>query len=149
MVGGSFKRPESVLVVVYTRAGEVLLLERTRPPGWWQSVTGSLAPGETPADAAARELAEETGLCATGLLDMDLRARFPIHPDWRDRYAPDVTENLEHAFCLELPRRRPIRLEPGAHEAFCWLPAGEAVARATSWTDRRAIAHALGIDPVR
>ncbi|HUH00249.1 MAG TPA: NUDIX domain-containing protein, partial [Gammaproteobacteria bacterium] len=56
------KRPISVLVVVHTRSGEVLLLERIQPPGWWQSVTGSLEAGETPWDAAVRELHEETGM---------------------------------------------------------------------------------------
>lgn len=48
------KRPESVLVVVYTRAGEVLMMERRRPPGWWQSVTGSLEADEMPWEAAVR-----------------------------------------------------------------------------------------------
>ena len=42
-----FKRPESVLVVIYTRSRECLLLERTQPSGFWQSVTGSLRWGET------------------------------------------------------------------------------------------------------
>jgi len=64
MLQKSCKRPESVLVVVYTRAGEVLMLRRTSPRGFWQSVTGSLEWGELPAHAAARELYEETGLRA-------------------------------------------------------------------------------------
>jgi len=49
---GTFRRPESVLIVIYTEGGEFLLLERRRPPGFWQSVTGSLEWGEF-ADAAA------------------------------------------------------------------------------------------------
>jgi dATP pyrophosphohydrolase len=36
-----FKIPESVLVVIYTPERDVLLLERTDNPGFWQSVTGS------------------------------------------------------------------------------------------------------------
>ena len=136
------KRPESVLVVVHT-AAEVLLLERTRPAGWWQSVTGSLDEGETPVEAAARELAEETGLAPAGLRDLGLAVRFPIHPEWRHRYAPGVTENLEHAFAILVPGPVPVRLEPGAHRAFAWLPAADAVARASSWTDRQAIEAAL------
>ena len=139
-----FKRPESVLVVVSTHGGEVLLLERVRPAGWWQSVTGSLDEGESPAQAAARELAEETGLDAAGLEDLGLEARFPIHAEWRHRYASGVTENLEHAFALRLPARREIRLEVGAHVGFAWLPGLQAVERATSWTDRLAIRHVLG-----
>jgi dATP pyrophosphohydrolase len=140
-----FRRPESVLVVVCTAGGEVLLLERVRPAGWWQSVTGSLDEGESPAEAAVRELGEETGLEAAGLENLGLQARFPIHPDWRHRYAPGVSDNLEHAFALRLPGRRDIRLEAGAHVGFAWLPADRAVERATSWTDRQAIRHALGL----
>ena len=52
-----FKRPESVLVVVYTQQLDVLLICRQKPAGFWQSVTGSLEPGETPSQAAGRELA--------------------------------------------------------------------------------------------
>jgi 8-oxo-dGTP pyrophosphatase MutT (NUDIX family) len=44
---------------------ECLLLRRApggRCPGSWEAVHGHIEPGETPADAARRELAEETGL---------------------------------------------------------------------------------------
>jgi dATP pyrophosphohydrolase len=37
-----YKRPESVLVVIHTATGEVLVLRRCQPPDFWQSVTGSL-----------------------------------------------------------------------------------------------------------
>src|SRR3989344_4273789 len=57
-----FKRPESVLVVVYTRTGKVLLLKRADDPDFWQSVTGSLLWEETePQQAAVRELREGSG----------------------------------------------------------------------------------------
>jgi putative (di)nucleoside polyphosphate hydrolase len=42
--------------------GRVLALERTGVAGAWQLPQGGLRPDETPADAARRELAEETGL---------------------------------------------------------------------------------------
>ncbi|MGD8932832.1 MAG: NUDIX domain-containing protein, partial [Chromatiales bacterium] len=54
MPADTYKRPESVLVVVYTAGGEVLLLRRTRPRDFWQSVTGSLHWGESPRQAARR-----------------------------------------------------------------------------------------------
>ena len=80
-----FKRPESVLVVVYTRTGKVLLLKRADDPDFWQSVTGSLLWEETePRQAAARELREETGLrAAEGLRDLQLTHRYPILPKCR------------------------------------------------------------------
>ena len=139
-----FKRPESVLVVVHTRAGEVLLMNRARPKGFWQSVTGSLAPGETPREAAVRELFEETGLReARRLVDWRHEARFPIIHPWRARYAPGVHYNREHWFGLELPGRRLIRLNPEEHLAARWLAIPEAARRATSWTNRDAILSLL------
>ena len=135
-----YKRPVSVLVVVMTTAGEVLLLDRVRPAGFWQSVTGSLQPGESPRRAAERELLEETGLRAgTRLIDCQCGARFPIRPPWRARYAPGVRFNREHWFLLLLPARRVIRLNPAEHSALRWLPWQHAAARASSWSNRDAI----------
>ncbi len=51
-----FRRPESVLIVIYTAGGEFLLMERRRPAGFWQSVTGSLVWGEMADECARREL---------------------------------------------------------------------------------------------
>ena len=72
--------------MIATFAGEFLLLRRTRPVGFWQSVTGSLEPGENPRQAARRELWEETGLSLpeAALLDLNHKERFPILPAWRD-----------------------------------------------------------------
>ncbi len=134
-----FKRPESILIVVYTVAGDVLMLRRVEPPDFWQSVTGSLEWDESPMDAACRELAEETGLAAQGLQDCGRTNRFPILPAWRARYASDVHENLEHVFRLRLPQRAEIRLNPAEHSEYQWLPKHEAATRATSWTNRDAI----------
>lgn len=139
-----FRRPESVLIVVHTSAHEVLLLERVEPRGWWQSVTGSLEAGETPWQAAVRELAEETGLGPEGLVDLGLMQRFPILPHWQERFAPGTRENLEHGFALALAARAEIRLNPAEHLSYAWLPRVAALARATSHTDRAAIERACG-----
>jgi len=134
-----FKRPESVLVVIYTRSRECLLLERTQPRGFWQSVTGSLRWDETPAECAARELHEETGLHADGLFDARRERVFPIFPEFRHRYAPGVDNNLEHLWYLELAAIEPVRIDSREHVAHAWLPIDEAIARASSWTNREAL----------
>ncbi|ROR29808.1 dihydroneopterin triphosphate diphosphatase [Inmirania thermothiophila] len=134
-----FRRPESVLVVVHTALGHVLLLERVHPPGFWQSVTGSLGWDETPQEAAVRELAEETGIEGVPVIDCRRTNRFPILPPWRHRFAPGVTENVEHVFRVELPQPVVVRLAPGEHRAWRWLPREAAARLASSWTDRDAI----------
>lgn len=141
------KRPESVLVVVYTIAGEVLLLRRVRPPDFWQSVTGSLRWDEAdPLVTARRELAEETGLRGElSIVDCDWSQRFPIKPEWRARYGPGVTENLEHVFRLELPESRPIVLSPHEHSDYLWLPRDQAAERTASWTNRDAILRCVPV----
>jgi dATP pyrophosphohydrolase len=135
-----YKRPESVLVVIYTLTGEVLLLERRQPPGYWQSVTGSLRWDETPEQAARRELGEETGLEAGDLLvDCGYKNRFEILPAWRARYAPDVHRNTEYVFSIQLPEPAPVNLNPAEHRQAQWLPARLAALRASSYTNQIAI----------
>ncbi|HQR59459.1 MAG TPA: dihydroneopterin triphosphate diphosphatase, partial [Azonexus sp.] len=82
-----FKQPVSVLVVIYTPALDVLLLERSAHPGFWQSVTGSREGEEGLADTARREVGEETGLDGTRyrLQDWHITNTFEIFPEWRQR----------------------------------------------------------------
>ena len=130
-----------MLVLVHTSADEVLLMERTAPRGFWQSVTGSLRWNETdPRDAARRELWEETGLGdAVDVVTCGVTNRYPILPAWRHRYAPNVVENVEHVFRVLLPERRPILLNPAEHGEYQWLPRAAAAAKVASWTNRDAI----------
>ncbi|HWU66702.1 MAG TPA: NUDIX domain-containing protein, partial [Methylophilus sp.] len=60
----AYKIPVSALILIHTPDLQVLLLERADKAGFWQSVTGSTEAGETPYDAAIREVKEETGLDA-------------------------------------------------------------------------------------
>jgi dATP pyrophosphohydrolase len=136
-----FKIPVSVLVVIYTRGLQVLLLERADHPGYWQSVTGSQDEGETLEQTAVREVREETGLDASGyvLSDWRLQNQYEIFQEWRWRYAPGVTHNTEHVFGLELPAPIDVRIAPREHLSFAWLPWAEAAQRCFSWSNAAAI----------
>jgi dATP pyrophosphohydrolase len=137
-----FKIPRSVLVVIHTPALDVLLLERAPWPGYWQSVTGSLdREDESLAAAAAREVEEETGLVvpAESLDDWGIQNRYEIFAEWRWKYAPGVTENVEHVFGVTVPERFPVQLAPAEHSRYLWLPWQDAAAKCFSWSNRDAI----------
>jgi dATP pyrophosphohydrolase len=137
-----FKVPESVLVVIYTPALQTLLLERTDHPGFWQSVTGSLAdPQEARPAACAREVEEETGWRATttDFDDWAIEHEYPIFPQWLKRYAPGVTRNREHVFGLRVAGLFTPRLAPDEHTRWRWLGWREAADACFSWTNAQAI----------
>jgi 8-oxo-dGTP diphosphatase len=51
--------------------------------GRWVGLGGHIEDGEEPAEAAAREVAEESGLIVSGLVHMaSLNFVFPARPDW-------------------------------------------------------------------
>jgi dATP pyrophosphohydrolase len=135
------KIPVSVLVVIYTADGQVLLMERADAPGFWQSVTGSQDAGETLEQTAIREVREETGLDAAQfeLTPWDIETRYAIYERWRHRYAPGVTHNTEHVFGLRLPAPQPVALAPREHLRYVWLPWADAAERCFSPSNAAAI----------
>ena len=137
----AYKRPESVLVVLHDGQGRALMLERVSPPGFWQSVTGSLEEGETPFATALREVAEETGilLAPEELKDWHTQNEYEIYEHWRHRYAPGVTRNTEHVFSARIPAAGPVRLSVREHRAHRWLPLAEAASLAFSPSNREAL----------
>ena len=132
-----FKTPISALVLIHTNDLQVLIMERADKAGYWQSVTGSLEAGETPKQAALREVLEETGLDANqfDLQDWQCSNIYEIYPHWRHRYAPGVVENVEHLFGLALPQALPITLAPDEHTRYEWVDWREAANRVFSWTN--------------
>lgn len=136
-----YKRPESVLVVIHTPDLQILMLERAKHPGYWQSVTGSRENDERFIETAVREVGEETGL---QIRPEQLRAWpgenvYTIMPEWKHRFAPDVTHNRERVFSLCLPAPCDIRITPDEHRAWRWQPCEEAAAACFSASNRDAI----------
>lgn len=148
----SYKIPESVLVVIYTEALEVLLIERADKPGFWQSVTGSKDhTRESLTETAIREVFEETGIQVNddslhvnnvpvrNLSDWRLSNVYEIYPVWRYRYAPGITHNTEHVFGLLVPRDIPVMLAPREHLQYQWLPYRDAADQCFSPSNAEAI----------
>ena len=73
-------------VVLANAEGLVFVGERIDTPGAWQMPQGGIDKGETPADAALRELEEETGVPAS------MVAVEAEHPDWVLYDLPDHQE---------------------------------------------------------
>lgn len=152
-----YKIPESVLVVIYTDALDVLLIERADRPGYWQSVTGSKDTQDEPLELTAmREVFEETGIRvikdetfkaasrsnevpARDLVDWHLSNVYEIYPVWRHRYAPGIVKNTEHVFGLRVPRDIPVTLAPREHLHHMWLPYRDAADRCFSPSNAEAI----------
>ena len=138
----SYKRPESILVVIYAiSSGRVLMLQRRDDTEFWQSVTGSLEEDESPPHAARREVKEEVGIDIEAenlpLFDCQRCVEFELFVHLRHRYAPGTTRNKEHWFCLALPEERdPVITE---HHAYQWLEAAQAVKLTKSWSNQQAI----------
>lgn len=142
----AYKIPKSVLVVVYTALDlQVLMLQRADGSGFWQSVTGSLEPGETPRQTAVRELQEETGLAlSTGkLIETEHTTTFTIHPHWRHKYTPEHDTNLEYLFYFKLEKPLLVQPNPREHLQAIWVPATEAMSRAFSPSNIDAIEKLL------
>jgi dATP pyrophosphohydrolase len=73
------------------------------------------------------------------LRDLEIDNDYEIFPEWRHRYLPGTTRNIEHVFVLELPTTVPVQLNPDEHSDYRWLKFDSAIALATSHTNRDAI----------
>ena len=141
MIAKQYKIPVSILVIIYTKDMEILLLHRKDKKNFWQSVTGSIEEGESPVNAAKRELLEETGIDHQEflLLDWKFSQQYEIFPHWRYRYEPNVTHNIEHVFSVELPEKIIVNLEPSEHKEYKWVPLHDAIKEAFSGTNADAL----------
>lgn len=144
MIKVRYKQPVSVLVVIFARnTKRVLMLQRRDDPEFWQSVTGSVEPGETTDETARREVWEELGIDTHAeqleIVNCKRQIEFEIFSHFRYRYATGVTHNRESWFTLALPEERGVVLSE--HLAWQWLEASAAARLTKSWSNRQAIAE--------
>ena len=132
------------LVDVYVLRGEeaalqCLVLRRAaggRCPGSWETVHGHIEADERPAEAAARELEEETGLIPVRLYNLSRVESFYQHRI--DEVA------LVPGFAAIVMPQTPVRL--GAeHDRIEWLPPPEAASRFAWPRERRALEDIVSI----
>jgi 8-oxo-dGTP pyrophosphatase MutT (NUDIX family) len=90
------------VAVFARRAGRVLLV-RHRRLGLWLPVGGEIEPGETPLEAAARELFEETGLRGTFPRVTDLDGAPPGLLGYEEHLAGAKGLHLNFDFVAEVP----------------------------------------------
>ncbi|NVK56403.1 MAG: dihydroneopterin triphosphate diphosphatase [Alteromonadaceae bacterium] len=137
----AYKRPESVLVVLYNERGQVLIMQRNDDANFWQSVTGTIEEGELPVQAAYREVGEETGVVMTpdsgAIVDCQHINQFEIRPEWRYRYPPDAFINTEYVFVVQIDSNAPITLTE--HSAYQWVEKTVAAERVWSPSNQAAI----------
>jgi lipoyl(octanoyl) transferase len=138
----------TVSVVPLAAEGQVLLLRRAADRGgFWQPVTGRLEPGETPADAARRELREETG-ADVAVEPLGYRHAFALDPSL-NRVRPGALVVVEEtAFAARLPAGfAPVLSDEHAESA--WVSAAEAEARLRFAGLRKAVRLAARLPPQR
>ena len=133
------KIPISVLIIVYTKNKNILLLNKKGKNSMWQSITGGLQINEKPLDAAKRELFEETGIVSNNIIDCKKEHIFEIYEMWRHKYEDGITHNTEHVFKLELDDIVDIKLDSDEHDSFEWATRVKAAEKVFSHTNRQAI----------
>lgn len=132
------------LVDVYVlrqRAGgiECLVLRRGsggRCPGSWETVHGHIEDGERPAQAAQRELQEETGLVPERMYNLSRVETFYQHR--LDEVA------LVPVFAAFVAADDSVRLG-NEHDRHEWLSPGDAAARFAWPRERRALEDAIAL----
>ncbi len=118
---------------------EVLVLRRAgggRNPGSWETVHGTIEPGETPVQASLRELHEETGFVPERFYNVSRIEGFYLH-------AIDELAIIPVFAAIVAAAAEP-RLS-NEHDAFEWLRPPDAARRFAWPRERRALDDVLSI----
>jgi len=118
--------PQEVFVVV-RRGTEYLVVHRSpRGGAYWHGIAGGVESGESPAEAAARELREETGLDAE---PVEIAEPFAYlladEPDYQARF-PGVDAITVSCFLVDVPAGWEPLLND-EHDDYRWCTQDDAV----------------------
>jgi 8-oxo-dGTP pyrophosphatase MutT (NUDIX family) len=131
--------PHEVFVFV-RRTDEYLILHRSEAQGaYWHCVAGGVEEGETYAEAAVRELREETGLAAEPV-DLGRPYDYALE-EWEPRYESAGGSIHVECFLAEAPAGWEPRLDR-EHDDYRWCRVEEA-ATLLFWPEPREVLRAL------
>ncbi len=118
---------------------EVLVLRRGpdgRCPGSWETVHGHIDPGETPMEAASREVEEETGLVPERWYNLSRVEHF---------YRHTVDEVALIPVFVAWVNSEAEAVPSSEHDALEWLAPAQANARFTWPRERRALTDIVAV----
>jgi 8-oxo-dGTP pyrophosphatase MutT (NUDIX family) len=138
------REAEVAIFIARRHRSEVLAVQRCAElGGYWHTIAGGIEPGESPEEAARRELAEETGL-RVETVGAAFVNRHPLDqepPESRARFAPGITEVPVHAYLVDVPDDWEPELD-WEHDEYRWCRA-ESAADAYRWPETGEALRAL------